>query len=275
MNKKKTGYVDLEDGKVYVEAAGEGLPLVFLHAGFVDSRMWDDQVSDLSENFTTVRYDMLGFGRSDVLESPISRRQELYRVLEHSHVGRAILVGCSAGGETVIDAALDRPDLVAGMILCSAVPAGFEMQGEPPEELMEMLAAFQQGDHPRASEMQTRLSIDGPFRKPEQVDPLVRQREAEMNRYALAKGSWGLTLAPRVDLLEPPADQRLGQIHIPTLIIAGELDNPEILRAADVMAREIPEAKKVIIPGSAHYPNLEKPAEFNQAVKDFLRSVQA
>jgi pimeloyl-ACP methyl ester carboxylesterase len=55
------------------------------------------------------------------------------------------------------------------------------------------------------------------------------------------------------------------------LIIAGELDIPEILHAAGVMVSAIPGAQKVIIPGAAHLPNIEKPAEFNRVVKDFLQ----
>ena len=134
-----------------------------------------------------------------------------------------------------------------------------------------MLAAAERGDLALASELQIRISVGGPFRRPEQIDSLVRQRAAEMNRNAQAKGGWGISLAPTPDPLNPPAIQRLDQIKAPTLVIAGELDNPEILRAADVMAEAIPDAQKVFIPGCAHLPNMEKPAEFNQIVEDFLR----
>jgi pimeloyl-ACP methyl ester carboxylesterase len=188
-------------------------------------------------------------------------------------VQRAILVGCSLSGETILDVALERPELVSGLVVVSAVPGGFEMQGEPPENLMEMLAAVEQGDLALASELQMRIWVDGPFRQPEQVDLLFRRRAAEINRTTLAKGAWGLTLAPDPDPLDPPAAQRLDRIQAPALIIAGELDNPEILRAADVMAGAIPGAQKAVIPGAAHLPNMEKPAEFNQAVEDFLRGI--
>jgi pimeloyl-ACP methyl ester carboxylesterase len=58
------------------------------------------------------------------------------------------------------------------------------------------------------------------------------------------------------------------------LVLAGELDNPEILRAAEVMAKAIPGAQKAVISGAAHLPNMEKPAEFNQALMDFLRATK-
>jgi pimeloyl-ACP methyl ester carboxylesterase len=267
----KTGYLDIGGGKVFYEATGEGEPVVLLHAGFVDSRMWDEQWHALSQDFAVLRFDMLGFGKSDPEERPVSRRQELYKVLEQTGIERATLVGCSLGGETVLDFALEHPDRVAGLVVVSAAPGGFEMQGEPPRYLMEMLGAFEQGDLALASDLQLRIWVDGPFRQPEQVDPVVRERAAEMNRVALAKGTWGLTMAPPLDPLDPPAVQRLGQIRAPALIVAGGLDNPEITRAAEEMASAIPNAHKLVIPGCAHLPNMEKPSEFNQAVLDFLR----
>jgi 2-hydroxy-6-oxonona-2,4-dienedioate hydrolase len=267
----KTGYLDIGGGKVFYEATGEGEPVVLLHAGFVDSRMWDEQWRALSQDYAVLRFDMLGFGKSDPEERPVPRRQELYQVLEQTGIQRATLVGCSMGGETMLDFALEHPDRVAGLVVVSAAPGGFEMQGEPPRYLMEMLGAFEQGDLALASELQMRIWVDGPFRQPEQVDPVVRERAAEMNQVALAKGTWGLTMMPPPEPLDPPAVQRLGQIRAPALIIAGGLDNPEITRAAEEMASAIPNAHKLVIPGCAHLPNMEKPSEFNQAVLDFLR----
>ena len=98
---------------------------------------------------------------------------------------------------------------------------------------------------------------------------LWRQRAAEMNRIPVEHGTFMLDAQP-VDPLDPPAVTRLNQIRVPTLIIAGALDNAELLRAADVMQEGITGARKVIIPGAAHVPNMEKPEEFNRAVLGFL-----
>ncbi len=73
---------------------------------------------------------------------------------------------------------------------------------------------------------------------------------------------------------EPPAAQRLGEVHAPVLIITGELDNPELVRAAEVMAAGIPGAKKVILPGCAHLLNMERPEEFNRIVLEFLAEIK-
>lgn len=270
MTQATTGTVELNGQSIFYEVAGQGNPLVFVHTGFTDRRMWDEQWQKFSRRYTVIRFDLLGLGRSDRLEAPVSTRQQLYRVLEAAGVERAALVGCSLGGETVLDAALERPDLASALVVVSAVPSGFEMQGEPPQDLMEMFAAVGQGDLERANELQMRLWIDGPYRQPDQVDPGVRRRAAEMSRDALAKGTWGLILAPPPNPLEPPAVQRLGAVRAPTLIVAGALDNTELVRAAGVMTAEIPDAQQVILEGCAHLPNMEKPVEFNQALEVFL-----
>jgi pimeloyl-ACP methyl ester carboxylesterase len=232
--------------------------------------MWESQWDAFTRHYRVIRFDMRGFGKSDLAQGPVCRRQDLYTVLTQLSVKRAHLVGCSLGGETILDLALDHPEMAASLIVISATPSGFTLQGEPPALLMEMFAAMQQGDMSRASELQIRVSLDGPFRQPEQVDPAVRQRAAAMNLIAMKNGTAAIADMQPLNPLDPPAVSRLKSIRIPALIIAGALDHPELLRAADVMASEVPGAKKLIISDTAHIPNMEKPHEFNQAVLEFL-----
>jgi pimeloyl-ACP methyl ester carboxylesterase len=269
MRNTHQGTVTVGEGNLYHEMTGSGQPMVLCHAGFVDSRMWDGQWEAFSHCFRVVRFDMRDYGKSDRARGPVSRRKDLEGLLDQLEIQRAVLVGCSMGGTTVLDFALEHPERVAALILVSAVPGGFEMRGDPPADLLAMFAAIQQGDLAQVSELQLRLWVDGPLRQPEQVDPEVRQRAAEMNRIPVEHGTFMLDTQP-VDPLDPPAVTRLNQIHVPTLIIAGALDNSELLRAADVMEEGITGARKVIILGAAHVPNMEKPEEFNRKVLGFL-----
>ena len=70
--------------------------------------------------------------------------------------------------------------------------------------------------------------------------------------------------------LEPSAISRLGEIRVPTLVMVGDQDVPDMLTIADVLATGITGAEKVIMSGVAHVPNMEKPEEFNQIVHNFL-----
>ncbi len=270
-----SGFVNVDGGKLYYEMAGAGTPLVLTHAGFVDSGMWDSQWDDFSRVCQVIRYDMIGYGKSSRAQGPVSRREDLYRLLQQLSIRKAVLLGCSMGGEATLDLALEHPEVATGLVLVSAAPSGFQYQGEPPAELLEMMAAMQQGDLERTSELQMRLWVDGPFRRPDQVGmesrARLRQRAAGMNRIYLANQTWQVADATPLRPLEPPAAQRLDQVHVPTLIIAGALDNPELLRAADWMQSRIRGAQKVILPDSAHVPNMEKPVEFNRSVLNFLK----
>ncbi|MEZ4671116.1 MAG: alpha/beta hydrolase [Anaerolineae bacterium] len=271
MNTTNTGFVTVNGAQVYYETAGTGEVVILGHAGFVDSGMWDAQWSALAQQFKVVRYDMLGFGKSDAAAGPVSRRAELESVLQQLDIHTAHLIGCSMSGATMLDFTLEHPERVQSLTIVSAVPGGFEMQGPPPPHIFEMFGALQQGDEVLASELQMRIWIDGGQRQPEQVDPQVRQRAAIMTRIPIARRTTLIVDSQQVNPLTPPAVNRLDEINCPTLIVAGALDHPEVLRAAEVMTAEIKSAKKIIVPNAAHIPNMEQPTIFNESVFGFLQ----
>jgi pimeloyl-ACP methyl ester carboxylesterase len=265
-----SGYLDVDGGRLWYEMAGKGETLVLIHAGVADSRMWDDQWQAFTQRYRVVRFDQRGFGKSDPAQGPVSRRADLLRLLDGLGVAQAAFLGSSLGGGAAIDLAIEHPECVAALIIVSATPSGFELQGEPPRYLMEMIGAAQQGDLERTTDLQVRIFMDGPFREPDEVPAPVRQRFAEMTRIPVRQGTLFVADGQPLNPLDPPASTRLAEIQAPTLVIAGERDDPEILRAADVMASQIRGAQKVIIPEGAHLLNMEHPQAFNQAVLDFL-----
>ena len=273
MTQTSSGYIELDGGRIFYQTAGAGEALVLCHAGFVDSRMWDDQWDELARRYRVVRFDMRGYGQSDPAGGPISRRADLLWVLERLGIERAILVGCSLGGEVALDFALEHPEMVTALALVSAAPGGFAMQGEPPRYLFEMIGAIEAGDLERAAELQTRIWIDGSFREPEEVDAGLRQRAREMSLIALENDTWRTVDTQPLSPLDPPAAERLGEVRAPTLIVAGDRDHPEILRAAEALAAGIGDARQEIMAGCAHMPSMEQPARFNQLLLDFLASV--
>jgi 2-hydroxy-6-oxonona-2,4-dienedioate hydrolase len=157
------------------------------------------------------------------------------------------MLGCSKSAEMIIDFTLEHPEMILSLITISGTPGGFEMQCEPPSQLMEMLQAIQKGDLERVSELYISLWVDGIYRHPQQVEPNVRQRAAEMNRIAVENGTWAEADAQPLNSLNPPAVERLAEINVPTLVIVGSLDHPEVLRAADLLANRIRGGKKIIL----------------------------
>ncbi len=275
MKKTTQGHFDLGDGQLYYETAGNGMPLVLSHAAFIDSRMFDAVWEPLAEHFQVIRYDMRGFGKSSPVTGPLCRRSDLDRLLTHLGLEQVHLVGCSMGGEISIDLALEQPQRIKSLTLVGATPSGFQMQGEPPRYLFEMFETLQKGDIDRASELQIRIWLDGEHREPDQVDSTLRKKALEMNRIPVSQSTFFIADTQPANPLDPPAVTRLESVKCPALIVAGALDNSEVLRAANEMAERIPYARKALIDSTGHVPSYEKPEAFTKLLIDFLTSNEA
>ena len=169
------------------------------------------------------------------------------------------------GGGAVLDFALENPGRVGALVLVGAAVGGFEFDEEAPEEWDELVAADEAGDLERVSELEVRMWVDGPRRGPDVVDPAVRDLVREMNLIALENEA--LQLGEEAEP-EIPAASRLSQIQAPTLVLVGDEDRPRTLAAADLLERELPNARKTVMTGTAHLPNMERPEEFNRLVLD-------
>jgi pimeloyl-ACP methyl ester carboxylesterase len=271
----QTGMLDTGDGAIYFEVGGAaaGIPLVLNHAAFLDSGMWDSQWAPLGQHFQLIRYDMRGYGRSAPIDGPRAFRYDLLKLLQHLGVDRAHLLGCSMGGEYVLDLALEHPKLAASLILINSTPSGFEMQGPPPPEVLELIATTQNDDIERQIELQLQIWVDGPHRisAGRAVDPAVRAHAARMNRTFVENRTWGkMMMGAPIAPLAPPAIARLEDVRAPTLVMTGALDADEVLRAAKLMKAGIHGARQVEMANAAHVPNMEHPTEFNHQVLEFL-----
>ncbi len=263
----QAGFAPVNGANLYYEIAGVGHPLVLLHAGEVDCRMWDDQFSVFAEPYRAIRYDVRGAGRSDMpAVASYSHSEDLYGLLRFLGIEQAFLVGLSLGGRIAIDVALEHPDMVTALVLASPGLSGYKFAQLPEDAGLE--AALASGDLTRAAEIITRVWTDGPYRRPDQVDQRVRERAKAMTLEHLSHAQQ--QPRPRVREAEPPAISRLGKISVPALIVVGDLDHLDILVIADLLQKHLPKAETVTIPGAAHKVNMEDPALFNRFVLKFL-----
>ena len=274
MIQTKKAHLNLGDGQLYYEMAGKGMPLVLSHAAFLDSRMFDAIWEPLAKHFCVIRYDMRGFGQSSPATGPLCRRDDLNQLLNHLEITEAHLVGCSNGGQISLDLALEQPQRFKSLTLVDSTPSGFELHGEPPRYILEMFDAMQKGDINRSNELQIRIWLDGETREPEKVDLSLRRKALEMNRIPVSQSTFFIADAQPINPLNPPAITQLEAVNCPTLVIAGALDHPEVLRAADEMVKRIPNAKKTIIASTGHVPSYEQPDAFVKLLLDFLGNVK-
>ncbi|MBK8902161.1 MAG: alpha/beta fold hydrolase [Anaerolineaceae bacterium] len=264
----KTGFASINGAQIYYELAGTGQPLVLLHAGVADGRLWDDQFAPFAKHYRTIRYDLRGFGRSPMPSGRFSHHDDLAGLLDFLQVDRAIVVGLSFGGKVAIDFALAYPQRVTALVLGApsiggAVPTERILQFWEDEE-----TAVENGDINAAVELNLRLWVDGLQRQPDEVNSVVRQKVGEMQREIFLMDVPEDAAEMR---LEPVAYGRLAEITAPTLVLVGDLDLPEKVEEAAWLAQQMPHAQHTVMPGVAHMLNMEKPAQFNQLVLDFLQ----
>jgi pimeloyl-ACP methyl ester carboxylesterase len=256
--------------ELYTEVAGEGPEVAFVHAGICDSRMWEPQWAEYASSFRVLRCDLRGFGQTPLEAGSFSSAQDLIDVLERHGFENAALVGNSLGGRVVLEVAVARPDLVRALVLVAPGMPGHDWSSETRAGWEEEGAALEAGDLDAAVEVNLRMWVDGPSRRPEDVDPDVRRRVGEMQRRAF---ELQLPVGDDADEepLAPDFAERLGEISAPTLIVVGDEDVPDMHAICERVESAIPGARRVKIPDTAHVPSLERPQEFDELVLPFLR----
>lgn len=258
---------EINGTRIAYELAGSGPVVVLLHAGICDRRMWDAQWAAFTARNTVLRYDMRGYGATPMVAGAFSHRADLHGLLLHLGIERAALLGCSQGGSTVMDFALEHPAMVSALVVACSSASGHLFTGDPPRQYAEIHAADAAGDIERVNELEAQIWVDGPDRAPSEVDPEVRRQVLEMNLIALRNES---EAQGEPQPLDPPAATRLGDLRAPLLVIIGDRDQPAVISACEQIAAEVPGAQKAVIAGTAHLPNMERPDEFNRVVVEFL-----
>lgn len=263
----QSGMAAINGTQMYYEVAGSGHPLLFVHAGVADHRMWDDQFETFAKQYKVIRFDQRGYGQTKPVEGEFRRYDDLYALLKFLDIEQTYLIGCSMGGGACIDFALEHPDMAKALITIGSGPAGFEFDGPPPPIWDEMVKAFKAGDLERTAVYEAQIWLDGPYSPAGRVGGAIREKMIMMNSIALQNEKLGLG---KVVEPETPAVQRLGELKLPTLVIYGDLDTPYIQAAGQYMAENIAGAKLAVMPGVAHLPSMEQPQALNAVVLPFL-----
>ncbi|MGH2784226.1 MAG: alpha/beta fold hydrolase [Actinomycetota bacterium] len=261
----ETGFARVDGGRLWYEVAGEGAPVVLLHGGLWDSRMWDDQFEALAERCRAVRYDLRGYGRSDRPAKAYSHSDDLKALLDQLKIERAALVGLSMGAMVAVDFTLEHPDRVEALVLAAPGLGGFEWSEDLDRRYEPVEAALKGGDVERAAELELAIWA----RKSKKEDP----RDLRMREIA-KENAHQVTLDPaHRRRLDPPAAGRLGEIKVPTLVISGDKDLPDVKKIAALLLADIPEARRAVMQGADHVVNMRRPADFTARLLGFLDQV--
>jgi 3-oxoadipate enol-lactonase len=254
---------------LHVQEAGEGETIVMLHGFLVDSGQWDAEFAALAATHRVVRYDARGFGQSTIEPGAYAHHDDLAAVLDACGVRRATLLACSGGAATALDFAVAYPGRVDALILVGAGYWGRFADSTPAARAF--LQALHTLDANGLIDSSLRAFTDGPRRLPAEVDPAVRRRIEAMTTHLFKRESSYWTRAAEDQRTpQPSALERLHEIHVPTLLIVGGEDQPEVIALSKELAQGIRHARMVVIPDAGHHANMEWPSQVLAAMRETL-----
>jgi pimeloyl-ACP methyl ester carboxylesterase len=244
------------------DVAGTGPPVVLLHAGVADRRMWAAQIPVLATRYRVYAPDLPGFGDAPLAPGPLSNVADVIGFLDEQDIAATALVGASFGGRVALEVATAHPDRVTRLVLVCPGLGGLS-----PTEASEAFDAEEErliegGDIEGA----TALNVDtwlGPA-----ADGAARDLLTRMQRRAfevqIAADEWP----------DPPSlvhdEVDLAGIRVPTTVVLGRLDVDWLQAASRQVAEGVPHAKLLELDWAGHLPSLERPAETAAIVLDAL-----
>lgn len=246
---------------------GEGLPVVFLHAGVCDKRMWLEQMQAVDDaGWQAVAYDRRGYGETVSPDEAFNHLDDLEAVLAALDIHAAIFVGCSMGGGLAVDFALKQPGRVIGLVLIGTSITGAPWVTAPEEQGVEMAEedASERGDLDLLNRVEAHAWLDGPRAQSGRVGGAARELFLDMNGIVLRKPE--LTLEEK----RPEAWSRVDGLNAPSLLIVGDQDFTTLIDRHETLSEAMPNAFAVVLEGVAHIPSIERPDLVNSLLLQFL-----
>jgi pimeloyl-ACP methyl ester carboxylesterase len=241
---------------------GQGPAVLLIHGWTLELEMWEPQVASLRDRFRLIRFDRRGFGLSEGTPSLRGDVEDALELCRSLGLKQFACVGMSQGARVALQLALEVPEWLSCLVL----------DGPP-----DFLATSAESDFPTLGEDQNISPRETMrlFRERWRRHPLMKLWRADPPNRALLDRMLdrypGLDLDAGTTQNNLPVDAReLRSIRIPTLIIGGEHDLQNRRKAADELARALPVAERITVPGCGHLPNLDDPQAYNRILSDFL-----
>ena len=262
-----TGRVAVPGSSLFYESAGEGSPVILLHGGNLDRRMWDAEFEYLRENHRVIRYDARGYGRSGPADTAFAAHDDLLALMRALGITRAALVGLSLGGRIAIDFTLAHPDMVDRLVLAApGISGGTWAEDGDTLWMQEARQAIARQDSVGLA-----LSwLESAYIRTALRDSAMAARVREI---VLDNADFWMGIVRHQNLEQdavPPAAGRLSELKVPILLLVGSDDTPFIADVARAITAEAPQVRRIDLPGIGHMINLEAPVQFREALVSFL-----
>jgi 3-oxoadipate enol-lactonase len=255
----------VDDGRIHAERTGPAGSdaVLLLHAGVADRRVWNSVVEPLATaGYDVIRYDMRGYGRSAPATEEHSLVADALRVLDAAGLDAAHFVGLSQGAATSVDTALAHPGRVRSLTLVAPGLTGYEWPRLP--GFAERMAAAEADDtHGLAlaiARLWAPLSFGGD--KGSECDAAAKIILDQAEQF----------MRDELEIEEPSAIGRLGEIKAPTLVVLGDSDVEPITEIGGILSGGIPGARSETLTGADHMLPLRVPERLTELLLAHLRT---
>lgn len=256
--------VDVDGGQIYYETCGKGSQaVVLIHDGVINSASFDDMWPILCKDFRVVRYDRRGYGKSPPAKAPYSPQEDLAAVMAAAKLDHASLAGFSFGGGLAVSYAVLHPEQVDRLIISGAVINGFAMSKHFNARNMRIALPMLIGNFNAVIENARKdpwIMAPGHEAARDKATAMIKASPQDLKHQASDKiKGW-------------PADTtRLPDLKVPTLILEGEWDIPDVHAVAGAAQVLIPGSTRIVVKDAGHLMQIEHPKEVAELIADFVR----
>jgi 3-oxoadipate enol-lactonase len=255
----QTQFAEAKGGKIAYETCGTGeKAIVLLHDGILHGAAYDEVWPLLCQRHRVVRYDRRGYGQTPAATAPFASVDDVATVMKAAGIEHAILVGSSAGGGIAVDFTLAHPQAVDGLLLAGPWISGFKPSAGFMARGVKLAVLIKTGN------------LEGAVKDPYILSPTANAERARVLALLKANPQNLANPSGKVERAGPEARPRLAEIHVPTLVLVGEVDIKDVFDQAKALAATVPGAKLETVPDTGHFMYLEKPKDFAERVERLL-----
>lgn len=265
MNSQISHFIEKEGLKLHYQVRGEGKSIILLNPAFLDLRIWETLVEDLSLYYQVIQVDFRFSGQTECDDSDYRMYEDLYSLVEGMALEKVCLIGLSAGGHTALEFAIQYPHKVDKLFLMSTSLFGVKEDQRKVRKMALFQKALYSGDIKKASQIWTKMWLIGEDRSvkkisQDKIDLFMAITEQNLMKSANFK---------MPQFIDPPVNTQLLQLDNAVYHMIGKLDYLDVFESSKFFAKHLKNYQEEVVE-TAHIIPLEVPGYLIEKIRCFI-----